>query len=183
MNDYPESIETFKLINGNYNKWNKVLYIGWHPNTFNAWGGDWFIKHINSKRNNPCEVYIIERYIKYFEQLKNHKLTKEHNIKCILGDIVNYKEFDKYDLIIWWHGPEHVTEAQLYDCLNNFEKYNADIILGGPLGEDHYHEHESEDKHSCELSIEMFEERNYSYKIFDREQRNQGPHISAWKLI
>lgn len=183
MNDYKESLLTFEAMKGNYEKWNKVLYIGWHPNTFNAWNGDWFIKHINSNRNKKAEIHIIERYIPYFEQLKNHPLTKQYNITCISGDIVDYDISDIYGLIIWWHGPEHVTEEQLNSCFIKFENLNSDILLGGPLGEDHYHEHESGDQHLCILTERLFKNYGYNYKIFDRTYRsNQGPHISAWKI-
>lgn len=184
VNNYKESIFTFKIINGNYNNWNKILYIGWCPNTFNSWNGDWFIKHINKKRNNPAQINIIEKYKKYYDLLSTHSLTKKYNIKSIHANIVNYNiKPNDYDLIIWWHGPEHVTKDQLNLCLNKFEIVKCDLILGGPLGHDTYHDPTSDDKHLCELSIDLFENRKYNYVVFDRIDRNQGPHISAWKLI
>ena len=183
MNDYEESKLTFEEMNPDYNKWDRVLYIGWHPKTFNSWKGYWFIEHINSKRNTPAKVFIIEKDKNYYEALKNHDITKEYEIEPILGDINEFPIKDKFfNLIIWWHGPEHVTESELISCINKFEEESCDIILGGPLGHDDYHDPNSDDKHLCELTEEMFTKLGYDSIIVNRDARGQVPHISAWKI-
>jgi hypothetical protein len=60
-----------------------------------------------------------------------------HNF--ILGDVRNIKTLiqRKFDLIIWWHGPEHIYENELVPTITDIESLlndNGVIILGSPDG-------------------------------------------------
>jgi len=78
-------------------------------------------------------------YLEIFES--NYERGKlqcpEH--KFVHGDVRNIKNLiqDKFDLIVWWHGPEHIYEHELVETISNIESLLNDggaIILGSPDG-------------------------------------------------
>jgi len=65
------------------------------------------------------------------------KQYPHHNF--VLGDVRNIKNLlkDKFDLIVWWHGPEHIYEHELISTIAAIETLsneNGVIILGSPNG-------------------------------------------------
>lgn len=192
MTDYPESKLTLDSVAEHSANWNRVLYIGWHP-SITAWkgtvaggGGDWYIRHIWELRQGaPSKHTVIERFKPYYEKLRAHALTKEYGIHCLNVDVVEWAPVtcERFDLIIWWHGPEHVKQCELAPTLVALEKIGTCLILGGPEGPDDYKEPESGDAHRCVLTKNMFEELGYRTTSFDRSKRGQGPHISAIKIV
>lgn len=183
MNNDTEAVKTFEESNGNYDNWNNVLYIGYHPNTFGCWGGHWFIDHINSKRNSPCNISILESYEPYYNHLKNSQVGKDRGVVPILGDALTHLEEiekNKYDLVIWWHGPEHVEMDYLNKVFDLLEEKVKDTIMGGPLGEDPYQDPNSPDKHYILLDHELFQKRNYT--TLEVPRHTGIPNISAWRF-
>lgn len=103
-------------------KFDSILYVGAHP------GRIQLIPELLV--NNLIEnVEIIEVFPDNVKELK----AQGYNIT--LGDITTYDIPKFYDLIIWWHGPEHVKQDILDLTLNKLECKCNTIILGCPWGE------------------------------------------------
>jgi hypothetical protein len=77
------------------------------------------------------EITVLELYQVNVDSLK--KLGWVKNAFC--GDIRTFTTQEKYDVIFWWHGPEHVYEKELPPILQNLEKMCSKVvILGCPWG-------------------------------------------------
>lgn len=189
MTGYPESKATLDMVADQCMDWNRVLYIGWHP-SITGWraddkGGDWYIRYIQKLREGvPSTHTVAERFKPYFDLLCKHPKTIEYGIQCLNVDIVHWAPVThaRFDLVIWWHGPEHIAQIDLVPTIKALEKIGRCVVLGGPEGPDNYEEPESGDAHNCVLTRELFEELGYKTMSFDRTQRGQGPHISAVKI-
>ena len=67
-----------------------------------------------------------------YRSQKNHPWLSD----VICGDIKNFNSNKKYDIIFWWHGPEHLLKEDIPSTLINLEHMcNNIIILGCPWGE------------------------------------------------
>ena len=125
-----------------------VLYIGATP------------PEINKQYNNPesgmfyleefkqagYEITIVEAYSPNCEPLINKHHYKVHN--CSIEDF----DSGKYDVVFWWHGPEHVEKKKLPGILEKIEEIaNHLVVLGcpwgryklGPIHGNPYQEHKS----------------------------------------
>jgi hypothetical protein len=195
VTSYPESVGTFDLVASRSADWNRVLYVGWHPQ-ITGWSGsdepgvgngDWYIRHIQKMRDGQPSVHtVIERNRAYFEKLKAHPLTAAYGVHCLNIDVVDYALYGTgdYDLIIWWHGPEHVAEADMTRTVLGLEVMcHSTMMLGGPEGEDVYEDAAAEDAHRCVLTRQKFEALGYITVTFERDKRGQGPHLSAYKFV
>ena len=173
--------------------WEKVLYIGWHPNTFGTWNGEYYIERILKEKRKESTHFIIERAKVYFDKLVKHKIAKLYNIKCINADIVDWSKknvSDKFDLVIWWHGPEHVEEENLANTLSNLERIcNNAVILGLPDGSDprniesEYEDEIADDKHHNNITELDLNKLGYTTVSYTRDDRRQGKAITAIKLM
>ena len=77
------------------------------------------------------EVSILEAFIDNVEHFQNNQSLHE----VIHGDIRTFVPKRKYDVIFWWHGPEHIEEYLLYQTLERLGKYcNHVLIAGCPWG-------------------------------------------------
>ena len=62
----------------------------------------------------------------------------EHLRNKILGDIRDIDKLiiNEYDVIFWWHGPEHIEKSEFYILQQKFDKFKDTlIIIGCPWGE------------------------------------------------
>ena len=67
------------------------------------------------------------------------KLKDLNGIRRIIqGDVRNITQMELpcYDVVMWWHGPEHVYEKELYDVLRNLETLATKlVVVASPWGE------------------------------------------------
>ena len=112
-------------------KYKSVLYIGAIP------------PEANNQYNNPCagmtyldefkqagyEITIVEAHLINSELLANHYDFEIYH--CCIED---FKFIKDYDVIFWWHGPEHVQKNKLPGILQKLELHCKCIILGCPWG-------------------------------------------------
>lgn len=138
-----------KLAPDLFTKYKNVLYIGAIP------------PEINNQYDNPeagmaylaefkqagYEITIVEAYLINYELLVNKHGFEVYN--CCIEDFETDK---KYDIVFWWHGPEHVKAVNLPDILKKIEGLaNYLIVLGcpwgryklGPIHGNPYQEHKS----------------------------------------
>ncbi len=109
------------------------------------------------------------------------------NFPTVVGDVRSaYNLFSpkQFEVIIWWHGPEHVyhheIEGLLFDLAN---KCKSLIILGAPYGyypqgvvDGNIHE-----RHLCHLMPEDF--KKWGYRSATVGEPESGPEgcIVAWR--
>lgn len=92
---------------------------------------------------------------------------------------------EKWDIILFWHGPEHLPKMDLAPTLEKLEaKANHLVILGCPRGE---YEQEAIDgnpfeRHECYLYEEDFHALRYCTATV-RPKKPRGSNITAWKRI
>ncbi len=167
-------------------RWRRILYIGWHPKTFGEWGGDWYLQHIRGRTKGAAPVHtIIEACPAYADALKVHPVRQRFGIRVVRDDVSNFVKTskDRFDVIFWWHGPEHVDDATLGPTLRGLEAMcDGAVVLACPSGEDPYEDAEGGDKHRCIITEPLLHDMGYTTRLFDRTWKDQQPAISAVRL-
>ena len=84
-------------------------------------------------------------HLEIFESnaLRGQQQRPDH--KIIHGDVRKILDLDlgTFDLIVWWHGPEHIYEHELVQALQDIETLltpNGAVILGSPDGWQEQHD-------------------------------------------
>jgi hypothetical protein len=82
-----------------------------------------------------CLITVIEVFHKNAVELRK----SEYFENVIHGD-VRYIEYldlgrEKFDVVVWWHGPEHIQKSESKEIIAKLEKLaNRYVILGTPWG-------------------------------------------------
>ena len=137
----------------------------------------WWVKFCNCHEINHEVLEIFEQNV---IEIKNHNFTK-----VTLGDVRNIDEYynKKFDVVLWWHGPEHINENEVIPTLNKIEQITLKaVILGCPLGWEkqgpvYGNDHE---KHMWAPSAEYFEDLGYQTVVVNDRK---PAHITAWKIV
>lgn len=92
----------------------------------------------------------------------------------ITDDVRTFKSDNKYDIVFWWHGPEHISKEDLSDTLRNLESItNKMIVLGCPWGDvprnDKYEKENVNEKHLNIIGIGDLESLGYKASYFGTE--------------
>lgn len=124
----------YELLSNHKDKINSVLNIG--------------IVNLPHKMHEitPC-VRLLEKnginpkitHLEIFQRNCDIGKIKYPTHNFIQGDVRNIKNLvnEKFDLIFWWHGPEHIYEHELIPTISDIETFLNDggvIILGSPDG-------------------------------------------------
>jgi len=94
----------------------------------------------SKERAQILEEFIKNRYnITILEAFKpNAEYWRSLGVanKVIEGDVRNFNSEEKFDVVFWWHGPEHIEKREFPPVLKNFERMaNKVIVLACPWGE------------------------------------------------
>jgi len=82
-------------------------------------------------QKSGCNITVLEIFKQNAEDLKGVSWISE----VIEGDVCNFFTDKKFDVIFWWHGPEHIKEEKLAMTLKKLESFaNNCVILGCPWG-------------------------------------------------
>src|SRR5258708_18928402 len=87
---------------------------------------------INICRANGTESHVLEVFEPNCQELRAAGIT---NVTC--GDVRNVgKLYDEpFDVIMWWHGPEHLEKADVPAVIDELWQLTQHaLILGCPLG-------------------------------------------------
>lgn len=160
-----------RLIPDLYN-YNSVLYIGARSDRFD-YGKDF--------RAYNYEITVLEAFDKNVNYLKNIDWIKE----VIHGDVTDIDVGEKYDIVFWWHGPEHIKENQLNDTITKLERYaNVAVVLGCPWGlfpQKALHNNPFE-IHVSHNDYQIFEDLGYNVECLGTKNK-KGSNITAVKRI
>ena len=107
--------------------------------------------------------------------------------KVIQGDIREFsmKSPAKYDVVVWWHGPEHVKQVELPALFDQmFEITGSTLILGCPYG--NYPKGVALgnpfEEHISALEPEFFNNLGFNTdSLLLCDGSVIGSHITAWK--
>jgi hypothetical protein len=114
-------------------------------------------------KNSGSKVSILEIHKPNVNYFKTLPWVSE----VIEGDVTKFKSKNKYDVVFWWHGPEHVEKSKLADTLKNLESMTKKtIVLGCPWGNvpqgGNYEAENPYEKHVSYFDVGEFEK--FSYK-------------------
>jgi SAM-dependent methyltransferase len=153
-----------------------VLNIGARTNRFDY--GQQF-------REAGYNITILEPFAQNVEYLRTLSWIQE----VVQGDVRDLKHFknkgQKFDVVFWWHGPEHVIEDDLRGVLPELDKIcNNLIVLGCPWGhypQGHIHNNPWEE-HVGHYSHHVFEEFGYDVECLGI-QNVAGSNITSVKRM
>lgn len=105
----------------------------------------------------------------------------------IHGDVCEFNPSRCWDVVVWWHGPEHIELSQLPDTLARLE-LNAEqlVVLAAPWGENWQPmvEGNSHQEHKAHLQPQDLQNLGYQTATLGVQgDLSTWPHILAWKWL
>jgi len=106
--------------------------------------------------------------------------------KVIHSDIRSFQPGkEKWDIVFWWHGPEHVYKSQIESSLSHIERMaNKSVVLGCPwgvYGQGAVGGNEFEE-HKATIFPKDFERLGYTVEALGKENE-LGSNITAVKYV
>ena len=88
-----------------------------------------------------------------------------------------------YNLVFWWHGPEHVPAKELRPCLIRLETIADLVVLGCPYG---VYEQGPEygnalETHRQHIMPDLLQDYGYTCRTIGKPGGGVNAHITAWK--
>lgn len=173
MNHYKNTDrkESLKRLIPELFNYKSILYIGAKGERFE------FGKEF---RDNNCEVSVLEIFPPNVQFLKSVSWLEE----VIQGDVRMFETDKKYDVVFWWHGPEHIHIEELPVTLNKLKEITERVIvIGCPWGI--YEQGEIKGNlneiHVSHLGYQFFEEQDFEVECLG-EENVEGSNITAiWR--
>jgi hypothetical protein len=168
----PARTESLKRLVPRLFEYRTALYVGASCVRFDY--GEDFIK-------SGCHLTVLEAWKSNVECLK-----KISGITVVQGDVASATFPDKsFEVVMWWHGPEHVAMGDLVSTIRRLEKMSSGlVVLGcpwginpqGDLGGNPFEEHRSY------LGEHLFSELGYTVECLG-EPDTYGSNIAAVKQM
>jgi len=149
-----------------------VLYIGARNKRIDY--GDMF-------RENQYQITIVEIFKPNVKYLKTIKWIKD----VIHADINTFKTNNKYDIVFWWHGPEHIEKSKLQGIISKLETFaDVAVVLGCPWGDvvQANKDNNPYERHISYLDCGDFESMGYKTEFIGPKDI-MGSNITAVKYI
>jgi len=153
-------------------KFKTVLYVG--ANTHRC--------HIlPTFRNRGYEIDIVEPHkpnCDYYTGVIGIRNT--YNVT-----IQEFNPEDKYDVVFWWHGPEHVKKEELESTLKHIESMTKKyVVLGCPWGNNPQEAIDGNyfEIHRSSMYVEDFEKLGYNVDTIGTKD-NWNSNLIAWKKL
>lgn len=137
----------------------------------------WWLKICQA---NDIQAHVLEIFEPNCRQLREHGLK---HVVC--GDVRDIRQHysEPFDVILWWHGPEHLEKAEALKAIEQLRPLARQaLVLGCPLGDApqaalYGNPHE---EHRSSWQEEDFSQLGMQTEIVRDEQPQ--PHITAWRL-
>jgi hypothetical protein len=136
-------------------------------------------------RKAKYRIDILEVWRKNVVALRTWNKVKKAVRKIIKGDVRKFKSGSKYDVVMWWHGPEHVKHEELGAILRNLEfMTNHIIVLASPWGLVKQGSIGSNpfEKHWGGIYTWDWEREGYSFDALGEPDKG-GTNLLAWKRM
>ena len=145
-----------------------ILYIGVWPDRFQF---ETQLKKIG------YDITIIEAFYPYVAQ------SRARGYEAFHSDICEFTTDREWDVVMWWHGPEHIEKKILPQTLKSLEKMaNNYVVLGVPWGK--YSQGNKDDNkwmiHKATLFPNDFLELGYKVETLGKENK-RGSNLLAWE--
>lgn len=104
----------------------RILYIGAFP-------GRYQLINLFRTMYKNVKIELLEVWAPNYEHFKTNNVFDEVH----LGSAVNVKEQfkgEEFDLVVWWHGPEHVKKPLSIKTIGNIETLSKYSLMGVPFG-------------------------------------------------
>lgn len=143
--------------------------------------------YVGSALRSPTDYRIIRQKTKWIDCLEiwppTIEFLKERKLynRIILGDIAEYTDLDGYDIVVWWHGPEHMEMDRAKETIIRLRETAPIVWLATPWGaspqggvfDNPFNAHRSV------WLPENFEECGYSTAVCGRVN-GKGSQLVAW---
>lgn len=151
-----------------------VLYVG---ASFNRWH---LVDMIKSK-NPGVKITLVEAFasnVEYFRK-KNTKIFSSVEHSDIVEYVKNNFQPNAFDLVVWWHGPEHVAMENLESTLNALYRMSKKgILIGCPYGLSAQHEMYGNDYEKHLTTLCGGDLKNFNYTKILKHMKKDGPFSS-----
>lgn len=130
-----------------------------------------------------CRIDVIEIWPRNFEGLRLWNKTEKKFNSVVCGDIRDWTRTDSHDIVMWWHGPEHIPREQLPDTLGRLERAaRVMVVLACPAGRVVQGEAYGNpwETHTNYLYPHDFRDFGYRINILGKTDR-EGSNLIAWK--
>jgi len=131
------------------------------------------------------QITVLEPFKPSVEYLKT--LPELHEV--VLGDVRDLSIFidkgQKFDVVFWWHGPEHIVESDLRKVFPELEKIcNYMIVLGCPWGycPQGVHYGNKQEEHVGFYDYKIFEEHGYTVECLGKKDVSRSNITSVKEL-
>ncbi|MDT9196034.1 MULTISPECIES: hypothetical protein [unclassified Limnospira] len=154
------------------NRGKTLLYVGARTDRFD---------YGKELREAGYKITILEIFDKNVDFLRNISWLEE----VILGDVRTWKSHQTYDVVFWWHGPEHIDKKELKPTLSKLEDLAREAVILGcpwgdyPQGHSYGNEHE---EHVSAYDGNDFADLGYQVECLLKKDV-RGSNITSVKLL
>jgi hypothetical protein len=127
MNENEEStrrLQLLKVLPELFNKKGRLLYVGGHM----RFGRD--LQMAGLFRDAGWKIDVIEAFLPNIIQL--YEVRWINNL--ITGDIREFQPEERYDVVMFWHGPEHLEKEEVAPLIVKMKTYADLVIFATPNG-------------------------------------------------
>ena len=110
-------------------------------------------------------------------------IRNTYNVPVIQGEVVTSPINQTFDLVLWWHGPEHVTKENLPRALNSLETHSSLIVLGCPENDSPQGLVYDNPFETHLWNVSQDDLRQLGYKTRSDPRPGNPNNIIAWKRI
>lgn len=136
------------------------------------------------------EIDILEAWEENAKELEKTNRDKKSLRRIFIGDVKALCAVIpdlEYDITLWWHGPEHILEAELRKTMPLFEEITKKlVILGSPYGkyDQGIIDGNPFEIHQTAVYPEFYESLGNGWKTDTLRARDErGSNLLAWKRI
>lgn len=156
------------------------LYVGWRHDC-HPWWHDTFAKQLGA------ETTVLDIFPKNISELNDQVNKGRYKVSAVVGDVRKLEELfplEKFDLIFWDHGPEHVNEQDLISTTHMLKSHaRCALIYCCPWGRwsqgpSDGNEHE---RHQTSVTPEMLQALGLTVQKFgDSGQEHVGELVGVF---
>lgn len=173
MNAGDARTESLKRMVPDLFNYKTVLYVGARSDRFD-YGSDFMKKN--------CKVTVLEVWKRNVAYLN----TVSGLFSVLHGDVKTYEFKEKsFDVVFWWHGPEHIDKALLNTVVEKLEKIAKKlVVLGCPWGKVQQYSIDGNpfEEHRTYIDGSDFLKLGYDVECIG-DQNVLGSHITAVKRV
>jgi hypothetical protein len=130
-----------------------------------------------SLRRMTDTLDCLEVWPAYADELKTRKWYD--SVEC--GDIAEWNDPQDYDLVVWWHGPEHMDLDRALETIQRLPTLVPEVWLATPWGKcpQGVHRGNPYQRHLSTWYPELYEQCDYAVGGSGKPNK-RGSHLVAW---